>query len=223
MTLLETWDGPRNDGVVDGTWISEECVRALLDGAPIILQLGAGQPGYLMAAGDRVSTSTMAFVIKHTDGFVCVATDGSVLDRLALPPMVRVNDSVDHLDYAVSVDAVRDTGTGISAHDRAITVRALADPNTRHDDLSRPGHVVPIRSSGRWGADVHATAVSIMRRLALAPVAALAPMLDEHGDIVSGDELHRFGDDHCVPIAMLPCPGVRTATDRHMGRSPNGL
>jgi 3,4-dihydroxy-2-butanone 4-phosphate synthase len=218
MTLLETWDAPRG-GSVDGTWISEDCVKALLAGDPMILQVGSGQPGYLVAAGDRVSTSTMAFLIHHTDGFVCVATDDSVLDRLALPPMVHENDSIDRLDYSVSVDAVKGTGTGISAHDRAITVRALADPSTHHDDLARPGHVLPIRSSGRWGADVHATAVSIMRRLALPPVAALAPMLDERGEIVSADQLMVFSNEYGVPIAMLPGNQPGGTSERRTGRS----
>lgn len=89
----------------------------------------------------------MAFFVEHTSGVVCVAMEGDALDRLALPLMVpsRENEEALYTAFTVTTDARHGISTGISAADRARTVRLLADPASRAEDLRRPGHIFPLR------------------------------------------------------------------------------
>ena len=88
----------------------------------------------------------MAFMVRHTSGVVCVPMEGAELDRLKLPPMTAVNEDRKRTAYSVSVDARDGISTGISAADRARTVRVLVDSATEPYELTRPGHVFPLRA-----------------------------------------------------------------------------
>lgn len=85
------------------------------------------------------------FLVRHTSGFLCVTITGEAADRLGLPPMCSAGEPLHGPGFTVTVDAVRATTTGISAADRAQTMRALADSNSLAPDFTRPGHVLPIR------------------------------------------------------------------------------
>lgn len=122
-------------------------MRALADGAPVVLvctdRADAVEAELICSAG-AVSTTTMEFLVRHTSGFVTIALPWAECDRLGLPPMHYATGGV---EYAVSVDAIDGVGTGISAHDRAVTSRALADPTSQREGFTRPGHTVPIRTA----------------------------------------------------------------------------
>ncbi|KAM6496977.1 3,4-dihydroxy-2-butanone 4-phosphate synthase [Amanita muscaria] len=102
--------------------------------------------GDLIIAAAQCTTEKMAWMIKHTSGYVCIALPGERLKGLNIPMMVQENEDPLRTAYAVTVDYKYGTTTGISAHDRALTVRALASPTSTADDFVRPGHVVPLRA-----------------------------------------------------------------------------
>ncbi|KAF7321896.1 3,4-dihydroxy-2-butanone 4-phosphate synthase [Mycena kentingensis (nom. inval.)] len=102
--------------------------------------------GDLIIAAAHCTTEKMAWMIKHSSGFICVALPGERLDELHLPPMVPENQERHKTAYTVTVDLKHGVTTGISAGDRSRTVRALASPTSTADDFSRPGHMVPLRA-----------------------------------------------------------------------------
>ena len=157
----------------------EAVLEAMRSGQPIIIR--HGNHAQVVLAAERVTTATMAFLVRHTSGFVCVALDAERMDDLHVPLMPA--DRPDSIAYTVSVDAKAGTTTGISAHDRALTARALADPRTASDDLARPGHVVPIRLRP-GGVLAHPAvpeaAADLCRLAGLSPAAVLAAAGDEN-------------------------------------------
>ena len=120
-------------------------------------QIAAGQPvvavddedreneGDLIFAAELATPELLAFTIRYSSGVVCVPLTGHDCDRLALPPMRRLNEDREGAAYTVSVDATDIPDTGISAADRAHTIRVLAGADTEPGDLTRPGHVFPVR------------------------------------------------------------------------------
>jgi 3,4-dihydroxy 2-butanone 4-phosphate synthase/GTP cyclohydrolase II len=102
--------------------------------------------GDLIFAASKATAEAMTFFVRHTSGVVCVPMEGPELDRLKLPPMTSVNEDRKNTAYAVSVDARDGISTGISAADRARTVRVLVDSATEPHELTRPGHVFPLRA-----------------------------------------------------------------------------
>jgi 3,4-dihydroxy 2-butanone 4-phosphate synthase / GTP cyclohydrolase II len=102
--------------------------------------------GDLIQAADAASTESVAFMLRHTSGVVCVALPAERCDQLGLPVMVPDNDEPMGTAFTVTVDLRHGVTTGISAADRAATIRALGDPGTTAADLSRPGHVFPLRA-----------------------------------------------------------------------------
>ncbi|MGA2124241.1 MAG: bifunctional 3,4-dihydroxy-2-butanone-4-phosphate synthase/GTP cyclohydrolase II [Acidimicrobiales bacterium] len=101
--------------------------------------------GDLIMAAEDVTADSMAFFLEHTSGVFCVPLESERADQLQLPLMVVANTEAQRTAFTVSVDYRHGTSTGISASDRASTVRALIDPNTRPNDLNRPGHIFPLR------------------------------------------------------------------------------
>src|ERR1700722_10531733 len=152
----------------------ELALSALRDGKPVIVHHSQQtmQEGFLVFAAQRATTSLMAFMIRHTCGFVCVALPPQDCDRLRLPLMCGTTDNVRAPAYTVTVDVVAGTTTGISAADRAKTVRALADSRSTPIDFTRPGHVVPLRAHGRG---VLASPGFAEAAMDLARLAGLAP------------------------------------------------
>src|SRR5260221_978055 len=101
--------------------------------------------GDLIMAAEKATPETVNMMIRYGSGIVCVPTVEHVLRRLGLGPMVASNRESQRTDFTVSVDAAEGVSTGISAYDRARTIRLLADPNARAEPLMQPGHVFPLR------------------------------------------------------------------------------
>src|SRR6478735_9328910 len=102
--------------------------------------------GDLVFAASKATPELVGFMIRHTSGVVCVPMRGDELDRLKLPPMTHVNEDRKGTAYSVSVDARDGVSTGISAADRSRTIRVLCDSATEPYELTRPGHVFPLRA-----------------------------------------------------------------------------
>ena len=178
--------------IADFSFATERCAAP----APLATYKdSAPNEGDLIMAAECVFAEAMAFMIRHTSGVICVALPGERLDELQLPPMVSQGGDAMGTAFTVSVDAVKGTTTGISASDRAATVRALACPNTRSGDLLRPGHVFPLRAreGGVLRRAGHTEAAVDLTRLAgLRPSGVLAEIVNDDGTMTRGPDLERF-------------------------------
>lgn len=177
-------------------------------GRPIIIVDGANRQreAELALAADAVTPEWMAFLVRHTSGLICLPMTGASLDRLGIPPMVHQQENQSQPAFAVSVDARTGVTTGISARDRALTARLLADPRTLPDDLTRPGHVLPlrVREGGVLVRTGHAEAAVDLARLAGRESAAVtAKMVDDDGSLSRADSYRRFADEHHLAVVTI--------------------
>ena len=162
--------------------------------------------GDLIMAAERITPETMAFMIRHTSGVICMPVEGSRLDELALPLMVAHNTESQRTAFTVSVDARHGTATGISAADRATTVRAILDPGTRPEDLSRPGHIFPLRyrDGGVLKRAGHTEASVDLARLAgCYPAGVLAEVVNDDGSMARLPQLEAFAATHGLQIISI--------------------
>jgi 3,4-dihydroxy 2-butanone 4-phosphate synthase/GTP cyclohydrolase II len=162
-------------------------------------------------AADRVTPEAVNFMAKHGRGLVCVPMTGERLDELRITMMVADNTAPMGTAFTVTVDAKRGVTTGTSAHDRALTVRALVDPATRPEDLARPGHILPLRSmpGGVLRRAGHTEAAVDLARLAgCYPAGVICEVLDEDGGMARLPELSELGRQH----------GLRTITIKDLIR-----
>jgi len=165
--------------------------------------------GDLIMAAEKVTPDAINFISREGRGLICVPMTGERLDELDLHPMVGKNTSIMGTAFAVSVDAVRGTTTGISAHDRATTIKALVDHDTRPSDLGRPGHIFPLRASegGVLRRAGHTEAAVDLARLAgLQSAGILCEIIGADGSMARMPELmeiaERF-DLHIVSVRAL--------------------
>jgi len=142
--------------------------------------------GDFVLAAEKVNAASINFMTKHGRGLVCSGMTGARLDELDLHPMVAENTARLGTAFTISVDAKKNTTSGISAHDRAATVRALIDPATKASDLARPGHVFPLRAQegGVLVRSGHTEAAVDLARLAgLYPAGILCEIMDDDGSM----------------------------------------
>ncbi len=162
--------------------------------------------GDLVLAAERVTPQALNFMLKHARGLITVPMTGERLDALELPQMVLQNTSHQGTAFAVSVGARHRITTGISAHDRAATIQALVDPRTRPEDLSRPGHVFPLRATpgGVLRRAGHTEAATDLAALAgLHPAGVLCEIMSDDGTMARLPELQGFAARHHLPIISI--------------------
>ena len=162
--------------------------------------------GDLIMAAEKATPEAIAFMIRHTSGLLCVALTGERLDALDLPLMVPDNTESMRTAFTVSVDARAGTSTGISAADRAATIRLLADPVTLPADLNRPGHVFPLRAQpgGVLSRRGHTeAAVDLARLSGLQPAGVLAEVTRPDGSMARRPELEQFAAEHGLRIVSI--------------------
>lgn len=163
--------------------------------------------GDLIFAADLVTPELVAFMVRYTSGYVCVAVTESDADRLGLPPMVARNQDSRQTAYTVTVDAATGT-TGISAANRAETIRRLADPARGAEDFTRPGHIVPLRArpGGVLVRDGHTEASLDLATLAgRSPAGVLCEIVSEEDptDMARTPELREFADRHGLTMISI--------------------
>jgi len=151
--------------------------------------------GDLIMAASKVTDEAIGIMISHCSGIVCVATTSEVLLRLGLAPMVANNRDKHRTDFAVSVDAAKGVTTGISASDRAETIRVLGNPESVPENLARPGHVFPLRArpGGVLERPGHTEAAVDLAVLAgLYPSGVLCELMNDDGSVARMDDIVRF-------------------------------
>ncbi|MFD4867531.1 bifunctional 3,4-dihydroxy-2-butanone-4-phosphate synthase/GTP cyclohydrolase II [Streptomyces sp. NPDC058412] len=186
----------------------ERAVADIAAGRPVVVvdDEDRENEGDLVFAAARATPELMAFTVRHTSGVICAPMTGELLDALRLPPMAAVNEDPKGTAYAVSTDARTGVTTGISAADRARTVRLLADPRTGPSDLTRPGHVFPLRAvaAGVLERPGHTEAAVDLTRLAgLPPVGVIAEIVDDDGSMARLPRLLDFAREHGLAIISI--------------------
>ena len=197
----------------------QRAVAALAEGRIVVVVDDADREdeGDLVVAAERVTGAQMAFLVRHTTGIVCAPMPAARADDLRLPPMVADNTDLHGTAFTVSVD-VATTGTGVSAADRSLTVRALADPLTRPGDLRRPGHVFPLRARAggvlRRAGHTEA-AVDLLTMAGFSGVGVISELVAEDGSMRRGADLHAFAAAHGLPVlAIADLVRYRRASER---------
>jgi 3,4-dihydroxy 2-butanone 4-phosphate synthase/GTP cyclohydrolase II len=187
--------------------------RALADlsaGRPVIVvdDEDRENEGDLIFAAEKATPELVAFMVRYTSGYICAALPSEDCERLDLPPMYHTSQDRRGTAYTVTVDAAAGVSTGISAADRARTLRVLADTGSMPKDLHRPGHVVPLRAQegGVLRRTGHTEAAVDLAKLAgLRPAGALCEIVSQknEGDMARQDELEVFAADHDLALISI--------------------
>ena len=183
-------------------------IEALRAGRPVIVADDEGREneGDVVIAAELASQEWIAWMVRISSGFICAPMTNEIADRLKLPAMVEVNEDPRGTAYTVSVDASDRLSTGISASDRAHTLRVLADPESTPASLFRPGHILPLRAvdGGVRDRDGHTeAAVDLMRVAGLTPVAAISEIVEDDGEMMRLPGLIALGERENVPVITI--------------------
>ena len=153
--------------------------------------------GDLIFAASKTTTELVGFMVRHSSGVICVPMEGPVLDRLGLPPMTHINEDRKGTAYSVSVDARDGIETGISAADRSRTIKVLCDSATEPWEITRPGHVFPLRAmpGGVLRRPGHTEAAVDLARLAgLTAAGVICEIVHDDGSMMRTPALREFAD-----------------------------
>jgi 3,4-dihydroxy 2-butanone 4-phosphate synthase/GTP cyclohydrolase II len=186
----------------------EEAVEAIRRGGMIVVvdDEERENEGDLIVAADRATPETLAFMVRHGSGIVCVAMERERLEQLELPLMSDDGSEAMGTAFTLTVDARHGTTTGVSAADRARTIEALIDPHTKPDDLRRPGHVFPLRSK-RGGVLERAghteAAVDLARLAGYQPAGVLCELVNDDGTMARMPDLRTFAQHHNLPLLTI--------------------
>ena len=186
----------------------EDAVAAISRGEIVIVvdDRDRENEGDLVIASDAVTPAAITFMMNHARGLICVPMQGERLDELDIPLMVPRNTEILKTAFTVSVDYIPETTTGISAADRAATVRALMTPGTQPDDFARPGHIFPLRAHplGVLGRPGHTEAAVDLARLAgRAPSGVICEVANDDGTMARLPDLERFGERHGLLVVTI--------------------
>lgn len=158
--------------------------------------------GDLIIAAEFMTTEKMAFLVRHSSGYVCAPITNQIADRLELPLMSSTRSDRHGTAYTITCDFKEGTTTGISAHDRALTTRKLADPNVEPADFLKPGHVLPLRAvdDGILARQGHTEAgVDLCKLSGLNPAAVICEIVrDEDGLMARRDDCLKFAKTHSI-------------------------
>ncbi len=186
----------------------EDALQAMARGEMVVVVDNEDREneGDIILAAQHASAEAVSFMVRHTSGMLCVALPGERLDRLDLPLMVERNTESLRTAYTVTVDYRHGTSTGISAADRAATIRALVDPAAKADDFNRPGHVFPLRAVA--GGVLHRpghteAAVDLARLAGLRPGGVLAEIVNDDGSMARRPELEVFARSHGLALVSI--------------------
>lgn len=162
--------------------------------------------GDLVMAASKVTPEAINFMAKEARGLICAPISGKIADRLELPPMVIQNDDPFYTNFTVSVDLREGTTTGISASDRAKTIKALVDENLKPSDFIRPGHIFPLRAQdeGVLKRPGHTEAAVDLSRLAGLPEGGvICEIADDNGEMARLPYLETYAQKHGLRILFI--------------------
>ncbi|MBK5237966.1 MAG: GTP cyclohydrolase II [Actinomycetales bacterium] len=185
-----------------------EVLAALRAGRVVLVADDEGREneGDAIASAELATKESIAWIVKNSSGLLCAPMPRDVADRLNLPIMIERSQDTRKTAYTLTVDAAVGVTTGISASDRATTLRALANPESVPSDLIRPGHVLPLRAVD-GGVLVRAghteAAVDLMRMAGLSPVGVIAEIVADDGDMMRMPGLLELGARENIPVTTI--------------------
>ena len=186
----------------------EDVLAALREGKPVIITdaVDRENEGDAIIAAQFATTEWVAWMVRHTSGYLCAPMSEERANDLDLPLMWTNNQDPHHTAYTVSVDAANRKSTGISAEERGNTARVLADPHSRPESLIRPGHVIPLRAKpgGLAERPGHTeAAVELMELASLEPVALMAELVNDDGTMMRAGELFELAKRFELPMSTI--------------------
>ena len=202
----------------------ERAVADIAAGKPVVVvdDEDRENEGDLIFAAEKATPKLLAFMIRYTSGFICVPLTEETCDRLELPPMYHTNQDKRGTAYTVTVDAREGVTTGISAADRARTIRLLADPATTAADLVRPGHIAPLRAKpgGVLRRPGHTeAAVDLARMAGLQPAGVVCELVNDDGTMQRLPDLYAFAQRHGLAlISIADLIAYRRRTEKQVER-----
>ncbi|MBM3253787.1 MAG: bifunctional 3,4-dihydroxy-2-butanone-4-phosphate synthase/GTP cyclohydrolase II [Candidatus Omnitrophica bacterium] len=186
----------------------EELVSDIKQGKMVIIidDEDRENEGDLVIAAEYVKSSDINFMAKHGRGLICVPMEAKRLEELRLQPMLSNNEDPYGTAWMMSVDAKHNVTTGISAHDRAHTIKVLIEPNTKPDDLIKPGHIFPLRAR-EGGVLIRAghteASIDIIRLAGLYPASVICEIMNEDGTMARTPQLIEFAKLHHLKIGTI--------------------
>jgi 3,4-dihydroxy 2-butanone 4-phosphate synthase/GTP cyclohydrolase II len=202
----------------------DRAIKDIAEGRPVLVvdDENRENEGDIIFAAAMATPELLAFTIRHSSGVICLPMREAELDRLQLPQMTAHNTEPHRTAFTLSVDAREGVSTGISAADRATTIRKLVDPATTPTDLVRPGHVFPLRytEGGVLRRAGHTEAAVDLARLAGLPEAGvLCEVVNDDGTMARLPELREFADTHGLAlISIEQLIEYRRRTERQLSR-----
>ncbi|YCN57646.1 GTP cyclohydrolase II [Rhodococcus erythropolis] len=186
----------------------DHALNAIRAGRPVFVTDSADREneGDVVLAADRVTPNWTAWTVRNTSGLLCAPMSGSRADALKLPPMVAHNQDPKKTAYTVTVDSAQGITTGISAADRAHTLRVLADPSSVATDITRPGHVLPLvaRPGGVLERPGHTeAAVDLCALAGISAVGVIAELVADDGSMMRFPDIAELGVRMQVPVLTI--------------------
>lgn len=198
-----------NVGVREGPFASiEAAIAAVRDGKIVIVvdDEDRENEGDLTVAAEKITPEVINFMARHGRGLICMPMTGERLEQLEVPLMVNENTATYGTAFCVSIEGKKKVSTGISAADRAATVQAAIDPNTKPVDLARPGHMFPLRARD-GGVLVRAgqteAAVDLARIAGLYPAGVICEIMNEDGTMARVPQLTKFSEEHGLLLVTI--------------------
>jgi len=185
-----------------------EAMEEMKAGRPVIIvdDENRENEGDLAVAAEKITPEIINFMAKHARGLICLPIIGERLDELGIPIMVNENTSGFSTAFTVSIEAKHKVTTGISAHDRAATVKAVIDPSTKPVDIARPGHMFPLRAK-KGGVMVRAghteAIVDLARISGLYPAGVICEILNDDGSMARLPQLETMSEKYGFKIVSI--------------------
>ena len=186
----------------------DRAITALRGGSGVLVTDDEGREneGDIIFPAENITENQMAVLIRECSGIVCLCLTPEKADELKLPLMVLENDSKFGTAFTVSIEAAKGVTTGVSAHDRALTIRTAARVDARPEDLHRPGHVFPLRARARGVLErrghTEAT-VDLMRFAGFQPCGVLCELTNPDGTMARLPEIIAFSKKHGMPVLTV--------------------
>lgn len=162
--------------------------------------------GDLVMAAEFVTPESINFMARFGRGLICLPMSGELIDQLQLPLMAQHNRSPFGTAFTVSIEAKTGVSTGISAHDRAHTIRVAIDPNSTPKDIISPGHIFPLRAQDQ-GVLVRSGqtegSIDLMKLAGLKPAAVICEIMNDDGSMSRRDDLKQFSITHNIPLVAI--------------------
>ena len=186
----------------------DEAIQAFREGRAAVLQDDPDREneGDLIIPAETLNEEIMAMMIRECSGIVCLCIEDALARQLDLPQMVARNESRNGTAFTVSIEAKEGVTTGVSAHDRVVTIRTAIRPGARPEDLARPGHVFPLRAhpDGLLGRRGHTEgSVELARLAGFRPAAVLCELMNPDGTMMRGRTLAWFAERNGFPLLTV--------------------